>query len=168
MKENIYIPIGIWKNSILLSKESELKPQEIAPENPQNRFNEKRLRKPSACRMWSRGPSLPARACRFIKSLRKIIWQNLPEIKMHMFPYLLSLLLVMYTQQNWVHTIQLLKMTTNGHMNKYSPIYSCTGLLCYGESEWRTPTPKNTVGWLPWWASGCDFTFQPRVSGFDP
>lgn len=33
MKENIYIPIGVWKNSILLlSKESELKPQEIAPE----------------------------------------------------------------------------------------------------------------------------------------
>ena len=87
---------------------------------------------------------------------------------MHMFPYLLSLLLVMYTQQNWVHTIKLLKMTTNGHMNKYIPIYSCTGLLCYGENEQTTPTPENTVGGLPWWSSGCDFTFQPRVSGFDP
>lgn len=43
------------KNSILLlSKESELNHRK-QHQNPQNGFSEKRLRKPSACRMWTQG-----------------------------------------------------------------------------------------------------------------
>ena len=57
----------------LLSKESELKPQEVVPDNPQNGFSENRLSKPSAQRRWTRGTSLHPWACHFTKSLRKII-----------------------------------------------------------------------------------------------